>query len=131
MALIDSNIWIFAENSNADEYTMARNAIEKYASVEFNINTVTVSETFHKLSKLIGKTESHKRVSHMIDDPNAVWLDITDTIARRAIDLALEVDIRINDALIAQQALEFNLQVLTDNIKDFRKVHGLKIIPLR
>ena len=131
MVLIDSNVWIFSENSSADEYAVARSAIEKYASIEFNINAITISETFHKLSKLIGKAESHKRVSHIMDDPNAVWVDITDTVARGAIDLAFKADMRINDALIAQQALDIGVPVLTDNVRDFKKVKGLRIISLR
>ncbi len=66
-----------------------------------------------------------------MDGPNAVWVDIADTVARRAIDLAFKADMRINDALIAQQALELGVPVLTDNVKDFKKVKGLKITPLR
>lgn len=46
-----------------------------------------------------------------------------------AIDLTAQL--RINDALIASQALDAGARVLTDNVKDFKKVKGLKIDPLR
>ena len=34
------------------------------------------------------------------------------------------------DAMIAQQALKLRVPILTDNVKDFRKLPKLKIIPL-
>lgn len=131
MALIDSNIWIFSENANSDEHIPARTILEQYVNKEFYLNVVTISETFHKLSILVGKEEAHRRVPRIFDNPNAIWLDFSDDIMKKAMDLSFKNNIRINDALIAQQALEFNLPVLTDNVKDFKKVRGLRIIPLR
>ena len=52
-------------------------------------------------------------------------------MVKGAIELATQNKIRINDALIAQQALELRASILTDNVKDFRKVKGLKVIPLK
>ena len=131
MVLIDSNIWIFSENDNAGEHVRARTILERHVNNEFFLNIITISETFHKLSILVGKEEAHKRVPHIFDNPNATWLDFTADTMKKALDLAFKNGIRINDALIAQQALELNIPVLTDNVKDFKKVHGLKIIPLR
>ena len=130
-AIIDSNIWIFAENETAEECIRAKNALIKYASGSFQINAIVVAETFHILSKLIGKAEARTRAMHLAGNPRAAWLEITDSLVRGAINLSFEENIRINDAIIAQQALELGVPVLTDNLKDFKKVRGLKIIPLR
>lgn len=131
MVLVDSNVWIFAENENASEHVNARAVLEEHINEEFHLNVITISESVHILSKLIGKEEARKRALRIVDNPHTTWLELTDSIMKKALDLSFNTNIRINDALIAQQALEFNLPVLTDNIRDFRKVHGLKIIPLR
>ena len=47
-------------------------------------------------------------------------------------DLSYTANIRINDAIIAQHVLDSGAEgIFTDNLKDFRKVTGLKIIALR
>lgn len=50
----------------------------------------------------------------------------------KAIELSHSKKIRINDALIAQHALDLDTGgLVTDNTKDFVKVEGLKVIELR
>jgi predicted nucleic acid-binding protein len=52
-------------------------------------------------------------------------------VAERAGRVAREFGLRLPDALIAATALEHRLQLSTRNAKDFEKVRGLRLRPLR
>ena len=132
MIIIDSNVWIFAENENADEHSIAAQKVQTAVKTAgFGIDPIIVSETFHALSRLLGASEAHKRVGHIVEHPVAEWLDYDQDAVLEALTLALRSKLRINDALIAQQGLEKRAPILTDNVRDFRKVRGLKVIALR
>ena len=49
----------------------------------------------------------------------------------KAICTSCDKEVRINDAIIGIQALCNADGILTDNTKDFKKIDGLNIIPLR
>ena len=132
MIIVDSNIWIFAEDASANEHTKAAHKIQKIIdTTTFGINVIIISEVFHILSRLLSTAEASRRVLHIIENPASEWLEFSDDIVKGSIPLAEDNHIRINDALIAQQALALKASVLTDNIKDFKKIKGLKIVKLR
>lgn len=132
MILIDSNIWVFAENINADEHDLAaRKVQEAVDSISYGINAVIVSEVFHALSRFLGAEDAGRRTRNIIEHPTAQWIEFSASVVKESLDLAVQKNIRINDALIAQQALGMKAPVLTDNVKDFRKVKGLKVMKLR
>lgn len=132
MIIVDSNIWIFSENANSDEYEIATQKLKEiFANDSFGINVIITSEVFHILSKVLSTEEATLRITNVLEHPLAQWLDFSSEVAIDAIRLSKESRIRINDALIAQQALTMKAAVLTDNLKDFEKVKGLKVIPLR
>ena len=132
MIIIDSNVWIFAENQTADEHGIAARKVEQVVgTVGFGIDPIIVSEVFHALSRLQGTKEAHTRVVHIVEHPVAQWLDHHRSTVVTAISLATQSKLRINDALIAQQALENRAAVLTDDVRDFKRVRGLKVIGLR
>lgn len=132
MIILDSNIWIFAENAHSDEHGLATQKLKQLLnSTTFGINAIITSEVYHKLSKLIGSDEALYRTINILEHPSAQWLEFSSNIAIDAIKLSKEKQIRINDAMIAQQALSLKAAILTDNIKDFKKVNGLRVIPLR
>ncbi len=132
MIVIDSNIWIFAENISADEHGPAAKKVHEVVdSTSYGINTVIVSEVFHALSRLLGAEDAGRRTRNIIEHPTAQWIEFSASAVKEAIDLSVQKKLRINDALIAQQALELKAPVLTDNVKDFRKVKGLKVMKLR
>ena len=63
MIIIDSNIWIFAENDTANEHTIAAQKVQQVVgSTSFGINPVIVSEVFHALSRLLGAVDAGRRV---------------------------------------------------------------------
>ena len=132
MIIIDSNIWIFAENDNAAEHDIAlRKISEALEKDDFGLNVIVASEVYHILSKLLGIDEASRRAGNLIANNHSRWLEFDGEIVNKAVKLSHANRIRINDALIAQQALNENAAILTDNIKDFKKVSGLKIIPMR
>jgi predicted nucleic acid-binding protein len=132
MIILDSNIWIFAENAHSEEHELATQKLRQLLnSTTFGVNAIITSEVYHKLSKLIGSEEASYRTTNILEHPSAQWLEFSPNIALDAIKLSKEKSIRINDAMIAQQALSFKASILTDNVKDFKKVNGLKILPLR
>lgn len=131
MILVDSNVWIFAETKGTPEHYLAIEKLKRYLKNGVAINLIIFSEVFHKLSVLFDTAIARKRVETIIRHPSVEWLELTKQQAEFAADLAEKKLLRINDALIAQQALEFNLHILTDDVKDFRKVQKLQILPLR
>lgn len=132
MIIVDSNIWIFSENVSADEYeTAAQKLKEIIANDSFGINVVITSEVFHTLSRLSNQEDAALRTTNILEHPLAQWLDFSSEVVIDAVKLSKERKIKINDALIAQQALAMKVAVFTDNLKDFERVKGLKIIPLR
>lgn len=131
MILIDSNIWIFAETEGAEEHKIAAEKVQKVMSSEgFGVNLIVVSEVYHILSRLLDRAEAGRRVLNIIQNPAAQWLDLDKGAAERGISLASKSGIRINDALIAQQAIKEKIQILTDNVKDFKRIKDLGVISL-
>ena len=132
MIIIDSNIWIFSENENSEEHKLAAGKIKQIFDTDtFGINVIISSEVYHILSKFLGIKEARSRVADILGHPLVQWLDFTNDAVLGSLKLAETNRMRINDALIAYQALKANASLLTDNIKDFDKVKGLRLLPLR
>jgi len=130
--IVDSNVWIFAEVKDAPEHPAAVRAIQLLLEKgNIGTNVVILSEVFHKVSIFFGAPIASERVRIALLHPSVQWLDFGQGDAADATRLAQEAGIRINDALIAQQALENKAAILTDNVRDFKKVKGLKILALR
>ncbi len=131
LIVVDSNVWIFAETSGAPEHYLAIGKLQRYLKDEVGINAIIFSEVFHKLSVLADPATARNRLGTIIHHPAVKWLNIDEDQAGRAAELAHKKALRINDAMIAQQAIDFNLSVLTDDTKDFGKVDKLRVIALR
>lgn len=131
MIIVDSNIWIFGEIANIPEHEPA---VKGYASLikkdTVGINAIIASEVFHKLSRLFEADTAYSRVINMLQNPSIEWLELGRNTTINAVRLARNAQIKINDALIAEQALELHAKIFTDD-RDFNKIKGLKVIPLR
>ncbi len=132
MIIVDSNVFIFSESPEAPKNKMALNKIyEAYQTGRIGVNVVIASETFHKLQKFFDRSVAAETVSKIVSDEYTDFLGFgVDTVAR-ATKLARDFHMRINDALIAQQAIETGSAILTDNVKDFRKIKSIRVISLR
>lgn len=128
--IVDSNIWIFAESESAPEHALAVDALQRHLSEGLAINAVIFSEVFHHLKRIFGGV-AKERVQKIITHPAVGWLDFGADDALAAMELCDAHELKVNDAMIAQQALREGVAVLTDNTKDFKRVKGLKVVSLR
>src|SRR5271157_2421532 len=118
--MIDSNIWIFSEVDAYPENRSAKLLVQKaLLSGGTFTNDIVISETFHKLSKLVGALKARNAAETMLGSRMLSYLPIERDTLNSAIGLCSRYGLRINDALIAQQCLENNMPILTDNVKDF------------
>lgn len=130
--MVDSNIWIFSEIDAYPENKAARVAIQKLLlSGSVFTNDIIISETFHKLSVLVGKQKAKTTTEIMLGSESVLYLPVEKDTIERALALSLKDGMRINDAIIAQQCLENKIPLLTDNVKDFRRTSSLKLLPFR
>ncbi len=131
LIVVDSNVWIFL---NMDNYPAHASAVKKVSELQNEglvTNIIILSEVFHKLGLLLSKKEAYSRVMKILESKDVLYLPMEEDIMKKALHLSAQTGIRINDALIAAQSRTLRYVVLTDNVKDFKKVKGLKIIPLR
>ena len=130
--IVDSNIFIFGETEAVPEREMA---IRRYGEVtgkeRIGTNVIILSETFHIIKRINGYESAAMRIGSIVNNPFIDFLDFAPELVLRAAKLARDFQMRINDALIAQQAIETGASILTDNVKDFKKIKSIKVIPLR
>lgn len=129
MIFLDSNIWIFSEMRDYPEHDLAKKKLAEYINDGVVINDIILSETFYKIYRLISCEEAVMRTSNIINSANVAYMPIEKETIQRALELSKLI--RINDAIIAQHVIDSKSALLTDNVKDFRKIKGLKIIKLR
>lgn len=132
MIIIDSNIWIFGEFASAPEHELALRAYRSAIQTDsVGINAIISSEVFHTLYRLSDAGVAEERIVTIVSNPAIDWLEFSRDMVAQAAALARKAGLRINDALIAVQALSIGAKVLTDNVRDFKKVEGLRVLPLR
>jgi predicted nucleic acid-binding protein len=129
--IVDSNIWIFSVISEYPEHPLAVTKLENFSRRGIITNIIIISETYHKLSALLGCEKARFRVNKILDSEFVQFSPLSEETMRKAISLSCEKRLRINDALIAQHCLDMKASVLTDNIRDFKKIRSLRIIGLR
>jgi len=128
--VIDSNVWIFAEVKDAAEHGPAAERVQQLLGREtIGLNAIIFSEVFYKLARLVDVETAKDRVRTVTGHPSVEWLPIERGTGEKAMELCELAKLRTNDALIAQQAVELRPALLIDNVRDFRKVKGLKVIP--
>ena len=79
---------------------------------------------------MLGKEEAMQRTQAILSQ-NILHISVSYEIMNKAICTSCDKEVRINDAIIGIQALCNADGILTDNTKDFKKIDGLNIIPLR
>jgi len=132
--MIDSNILIFSNVADMPEYPLARDRLLELIDTgcTFAVNTIILSELNYKLQKILNNEESYERTLNLLNSEYFEYYPVDQPTLKRAVELNYTSKLRINDAIIAQQCLDLKLDgIFTDNVKDFKKVHGLHIINLR
>ena len=131
LTVVDSNVWIFMNLEYAPEHKAAHSKIDERRKQGLHVNPIIVSEVFHKLSGLIGVEGAADRTRKILGSRFVVYEPLSLQIAEEALGIASRHAVRINDAMIAAHALQTRESVMTDNVKDFKRVPGLNIIPIR
>lgn len=131
MILVDSNIHIFASIAEYPEHEAATRRLQDALDEGAATTPIVLSETFHKLYRLLGPRDAQRRVSAILASPRVTYLGLESETFPRAMNLCVRHSLRINDGLIAQQALDAGIPVFTDNTRDFRKVAGLEVRAFR
>jgi len=131
--LVDSNIFIFANIKEYPEHPLAKAKMkELIKDYKLIVNVIIISEVQYKLFRLLGKEESFRRTNKILTSSYVEYEPTGYDTVLKASELSFKDNIRINDAIIAQHALDLNIDyIFTDNIKDFEKILDLKIVPLR
>jgi predicted nucleic acid-binding protein len=130
---VDSNILIFSIIKEYPEYELANKKLKEIAEKgKIAVNSIIISETFHKISKLKDTVSARLKVREILKSEYTLFIPIEKNTILKSLDLAVKYRIRINDAVIAQHVLDTKSEgVLTDNTKDFSKVSKLKTIGLK
>jgi len=116
MRLLDSNIIIYAA---LPEYVELR----KWLQAPGAVSVVTTIEVlgYHGLNN-----ESLRAFNLWFD--RLVVYPVTVPISRRAAELRRAHRMKLGDAIIAATALEHDLELITRNESDFRRISGLRIV---
>jgi hypothetical protein len=120
--LLDTNVAIYLlKNSlpeNANSFLIAALAGEQ-ATISF----ITHIEL---LAYPTITSFEEKEIVEFIDYFTALWID--EAIVSETITIRRKTKLKLPDAIIAATAVVSNLELITANIHDFRRVEGLKII---
>lgn len=131
MLLVDSNIYIFASVAEYPEHELAVERLRKALDEGVATTPIVLSEVFHQLYRIVGAREARERTLSILASPRVTYLGLEPETFPRAMGLCVRHNLRINDGLIAQQALDARIPVFTDNVRDFQKVAGLEVRAFR
>ena len=115
--LIDSNIIIY---SYSNEYAYLRNII---TDTESNISEISRVEILGYYGL---KTEQEKYFLYIFNLVPIIFP--SQQIFDKAIQIRKQLNLKLGDSLIASTALINDFTVYTRNVKDFKKIDGLKCI---
>lgn len=129
--LIDTNVFVIAEKAGAGI------DFERWADHgDAFVSAVTLSELWVGVYKA-DSTERRRRRTAFVEAIEAAIpaLDFTAEVARiharMLADLAPGITVGAHDALIGATALRHGHAVLTDNVRDFTRLPGVRVLPLR
>ncbi|NJD51346.1 MAG: PIN domain-containing protein [Candidatus Methanoperedens sp.] len=131
--LVDSNIFIFANIKEYPEHPLAKAKLKQLIEDhKLIVNAIVISEVQYKLFRLLDKEESYHRTKKILTSSYVEYEPIGYDTVLNASELSYKSNVKINDAIIAQHAMDLNVEsIFTDNVKDFAKILDLKIVPLK
>jgi len=97
---------------------------------DLGLSTVVVAELRYGADRSARSKENHARIDVLVAEIPPVEFDLESATAYGRLRTRLEakgMPIGPNDMLIAAQALARDLVVVTDNVREFRRVRGLKV----
>jgi len=124
--LLDTNACIAYLNGRHQSVV---NRIRATAPADLAISTVVVAELRYGADRSARPKENHARIDVLMAEILPLDFDLESAAAYGRLRTRLEAKgtpIGPNDMLIAAQALAHNLVVVTDNVREFRRVRGLR-----
>lgn len=97
---------------------------------DLRLSSVAVAELRYGADKSARARENHARIDQLVQDLQGLDFDLDAAAAYGRIRADLEAlgqTIGPNDLLIAAQALSQGLILVTNNLREFRRVKGLRI----
>lgn len=119
----DILVWLKRGNAKADRFVH-----------ECDRRTISIQSYMELLQGATNKAQ-HVAIQGAIRDIGFEILPLNENIGHRALiyveQFALSHHLWAGDAIIAATAVEFNLPLVTGNVKHFRSIADLRIIPFR
>ncbi len=106
LVFVDSNIWIYLYSTDP-KALLARKAIDKHFNTII-LSTQVIGEIFHSLSRkgIRSKDEARTIINDLVETFTVI--DVTTSIASRAMDISIRYGFTYWDSLIVATALEHN-----------------------
>jgi predicted nucleic acid-binding protein len=106
LVFVDSNIWIYLYSTDP-KADLARKTIDKHFNTII-LSTQVIGEVFHSLSRkgIRTKDEARTIINDLVETFTVV--DVTTSIASRAMDISIRYGFTYWDSLIISTALEHN-----------------------
>jgi tRNA(fMet)-specific endonuclease VapC len=104
--------------------------LQRSGPADLGLSTVVVAELRYGADRSARTKENHARIDVLEAEILPVEFDLESAAAYGRLRTRLEAKgtpIGPNDMLIAAQALARDLVLVTDNVREFRRVRGLKV----
>ena len=125
--LLDTNTCIYFLN-RASEGIAKR--FKELSPAQIKLPSITVAELYYGAEKSKFKAKNRERVKRFVSTFEIVAFDETACVAYAEIRHSVEksgTPVGPMDLLIAAIGLAYNFTVVTNNVKEFKRVKGLKI----
>jgi predicted nucleic acid-binding protein len=115
MVVFDSNVFIYAGNGTIN--------IAKLQNIEACYASISVIETlgYHEI------TAAEQRALQRIFNAYQS-IELSPSIIEQAVALRQSKKMSLGDAIVAATALDYELELWTANIDDFKHIEGLKLV---
>ncbi len=132
--LIDTNIWIAIERGTlaaADIYAITKQepvylSPVNIAEIQFGLELLKAGATKQKAAAALRRM-ARKPQLRITVETGVVFGQLASKLKKSGRD----ADLRINDLWLASQAIQRDFRLLTNNVRDFADIPGLKMIALR
>ena len=104
--------------------------LQRAGPADLGLSAVVVAELRYGADRSARPKDNHARIDALVAEIPSLEFDLESAAAYGRLRTRLEAKgtpIGPNDMLIAAQALSRNLVVVTDNVREFRRVRGLKV----
>jgi tRNA(fMet)-specific endonuclease VapC len=125
--MLDTNICIYIIKQKPQE------VIKKFTTLEpaqISVSSITVSELQYGVAKSQHKTKNNYALQEFLSPLNIEPFDLNSALIYGELRLRMEKSgkqIGSFDALIAAHAMSIGATLVTNNLKEFKRVKGLKL----